>query len=147
MERRTLTIWGYKAAAIVGGTLLVFVPTQLIGGRLHGDTDVTNIVVATIAAAAAMGWTFYFARRADHRADEFMRARSKTSWYLGGGIGVAASLPIFAFIALGGLHWLDPAIPAGRPLALAFSYGYLLPVVMQLIGYFVAYAWWTQARR
>jgi hypothetical protein len=123
------------------------VPIQLFGGRMHGEAGVTEIVVATIAAATAMVWTFYFARRADHRGDEFMRARSKTSWYLGSSVGVAASLPIFAFVALGGLHWLDPAIPAGKPLALAFSYGYLLPVVMQLLGYFVAYAWWTRAKR
>src|SRR5512135_2861541 len=107
MDRRTLTIWSYRTAAIVGGTLLVFVPTQLIGGRLHGEPDVTSIVAATFAAALAMAWTLYFARRADHRGDEFMRARSKTSWYLGSSIGVAVSLPIFAFIALGGLHWLD----------------------------------------
>jgi hypothetical protein len=146
MERRTLTIWGYRAAAIVGGTLLVFLPTQLIGGRVQGEPDVTSIVVATIAAAIAMGWTLYFARRADHRGDEFMRARSKTSWYLGSSVGVALSLPVFAFVALGGLHWIDPSIPTGRPLALAFSYGYLLPVVMQLLGYFVAYAWWTRAK-
>ena len=61
--------------------------------------------------------------------------------------GLMASVPIFAFIGMGGLHWLNPASDAGPTVARAFTNGYLLPMMMQVAGATGFALWHRLAKR
>ena len=133
-----------------GGALVIMVVPQLL---LERDASAwapspLRIVVTTAAAAAAVAWMVVFIRRMFVRMDEFQQQGSRVAWYWGGTIGLACSTPIYAFIGLGGLHWLWPAnFHLGGDLYRAFVMGYALPILCQVIGSAVVGAWWRMSRR
>jgi hypothetical protein len=146
-DRRSLARWGYMGAGVVGAAVIVYLPL-LAWPHRRGPPDPTWIVVVTVAAALAMAWVAGFAVLAFHRLDEFQRAASKFAWYWGGSLGLAVSAPIYLFILLGGLHWLDPAhFHLGAELAVAFRLGYGLAVVSIMLGFIVALGVWRITRR
>ena len=148
VERRTVRVWTYAAAGIVGGTALFYLPILLFGHPAkHAFPDPARIVEIVVAAILAAAWGMAFAVLAFRNADEFKQEGSRVSWYWGSLIGIAGSVPIYAFILFGGLHWLWPSSPVGKELALAFASGYALPVIMQLMGFVVVSAWWQLSKR
>ncbi len=147
LNQRSLSRWGYAAAGLVGGWAIVFAPL-VVARHQHGAPPPEWIVIITVAAALAMIWACLFATLAFRQLDEYQRAASKFAWYWGGSIGLAASLPVFMFIYMGGLHWLDPArFHLGAELAFAFRLGYGLAAVSVALGFFVALAVWRIAKR
>jgi len=147
LERRQLITWAYVLAGVLGAWIIAAAPLIALGRPGPVPTP-THIVVATLAAMAAIIWAVVFATLVFRRLDEFQQAASKFAWYWGGSIGLAASLPVYAFIAAGGLHWLDPAnFHLGGNLLRAFVIGYGLPVIFQLAGFLAARGWWQVAKR
>jgi hypothetical protein len=144
IDRFNLRVWRYTALAVAGAVPLWIAPMLLLNRFAPGGT---RIVAATVCCIAFVAWGFVFASLGFRRADEFMRERSKAAWYWGGLLGIAATAPVYVFIAMGGLHWLNPASPVGPDLFRAFVMGYSLPIVAQLLGYFAVYAWWKATRR
>src|ERR1022692_4883843 len=123
-NKRSLSRWGYVAAGLLGGWAIALAPFAAASHRAGAPTP-GWIIAVTLAAALAMIWACVFATLAFRKLDEFERAASKFAWYWGGSIGFAASLPMFMFIYMGGLHWLDPArFHLGAELAFAFRLGY-----------------------
>jgi hypothetical protein len=128
----------FLALAIVGGIAIALSTLAVIGPLHHGAPSTPRIVAATLIIAIAMGWTCIFATRAHFARDEFKRQREISAYYWGGWFGIAASTPIFFFIALGGLGRL-----AGvhmQPLG-AFASGYMLPPICAFLGGVAARIW------
>jgi hypothetical protein len=132
----------------VVGAVAILEASQLVAPYHRGVFDPTRVVVLTIAAALAVVWSVPFTTLAFRRMDEFQRAASKFAWYWGGSLGLLASLPIFAFIYLGGLHWLDPTrFHLGAGLGFAFWLGYVLAAGSTGLGFLVALGVWRITRR
>jgi hypothetical protein len=145
MSSRFLSRWGYVGVGAFGALAIVLVPMSFVGIPVYGNP--LRLVVMSLAATLAMAWNVAFQARAFRTLDEFAQNASKFAWYWGGSIGLAASLPIFAFVAWGGLHWLAPSIPAGTNILRALMVGYLLPVFAQLAGYLIAWVYWQVSKR
>ena len=148
VARRTMVSWGYIAVGAVGAVAVMVVPLALFGPA-HGPIyrDPARLVVMSLMAAIAMAWNVVFAWLAFRAQDEFVQTASKFAWYWGGLMGLAVTLPIFAFIAWGGLHWLAPSVPVGIDLLRAMLLGYMLPVGGQFIGFLIVRAWWSATKR
>ncbi len=149
MTNRQLRVWGFTLVAALGSLAIIEMPDLVLGApTAAGSGQHLQIVVVTIAAAIAVLWAYVFAKKSFRSGDEFFRAAEKTSWYRGGLAGLFASVPVFAFVALGGLHWIDPAtFGAGRALSMALAIGYLLPTSMQFAGFLAARTWWQISKR
>jgi drug/metabolite transporter (DMT)-like permease len=145
MDGRPLSRWGYIGIGAVGGLAIVLVPMSIFGPPIYGNP--LRLVVMSVAAALAMAWNVTFQAQAFRKLDEFAQNASKFAWYWGGSIGLAASLPIFAFAAWGGLHWLAPSIPSGTNILRALLVGYMLPVFAQLAGFLLAWVYWYASKR
>ena len=142
-ERGRVTLSTYLFAGILPAAAIMALPV-LIFGVAHKGAPVppARIVVTTLSATGAMVWILGFAVIAFRRMDEFFQAGSKFAWYWGGSLGLAATAPIYAFIGLGGLHWLFPStFHLGADLFRAFVIGYSLPVLGMTAGY------WRIAKR
>jgi hypothetical protein len=145
MSSHPLSRWRYIGIGAVGALAIVVVPMSIFGPPTYANP--VRLVVMSLAAALAMAWNVVFQARAFLTMDEFAQNASKFAWYWGGTMGLAASLPIFAFAAWGGLHWLAPGIPAGTNILRALLVGYLLPVISQLGGFLIARAYWLKSKR
>lgn len=141
MDQRRKRIWAYQGAAIAGG-LAIMVLTLLFNPRTG-----FGLGAITAIAAVAIVWSLVLAWRAFAKMDEFMREGSKFAWYWGGLIGLSASAPVYAFVVLGGLQRLQGVPPLGRQAALSFGVGYALPVVAQLLGFWIALIVWRRRTR
>jgi len=144
IDRHDLRVWGYAGIALAGTLPLWVAPMLFIRQVPDGGP---RILTATGCCIAAVVWGFAFATLGFRRADEYTRERSKIAWYWGGLLGIAATAPVYVFIAMGGLHWLDPARPIGPAYFRAFVTGYSLPILAQLLGFFGVYAWWKATKR
>jgi hypothetical protein len=135
------------AAGILGAVAIIGA-AKLIAPHPHGAPTPASIVTFTIASTLAGAWATVLATMAFRRLDEFQRAASKFAWYWGGTIGILVSLPVYVFVYLGGLHWLDPAhFHLGAELAFAFRLGYGLAVVSLLLGFLVGLGVWRITRQ
>jgi hypothetical protein len=106
-----------------------------------------HILAVTAIVAVGVAWWMIFAVRIFRDMDEFAQTGERVSWYWGGLVGLMASVPVYAFIGLGGLHWLNPATDVGPVAARAFTTGYMLPVAMQVAGAVAVAIWWRVAKR
>jgi hypothetical protein len=141
-EYRALRFWGFMLIGSVGGICIIFVPLLALGrAELHSSLNAARIIAGTAAAALSMIWALFFATRAHRSQDEFQRQRAESSWYWGSSVGLGVSVPFFFFIGVGGLHWIDPAIPSSAQLMRAFLIGYMLAVLSMTLGFFVARYW------
>lgn len=123
---------------VLVGTLGMLIPAALLTvmskhGMFH-LTGLTRILVGTIGTTCFVLWWGLFMIRITRAQDEYQRWREHRAWYIGGLIGLMASVPMFSFIGLGGLHWLNPETDAGPVAARAFTNGYMLPLMMQVLG-------------
>jgi hypothetical protein len=145
--RRALSRWGLTAFGVIGASAIIGV-AKFAAPHHHGAPAPAWIVTFTIAAALAIAWAIVCATLVFRRLDEFQRAASQFAWYWGGSIGIGLSLPIYVFVYLGGLHWLDPAhFRLGADLAFAFRLGYGLAAVSLLLGFLVALGVWRIIRQ
>ncbi|HEY2071206.1 MAG TPA: hypothetical protein VGG48_16740 [Rhizomicrobium sp.] len=128
----------FMALAIIGG-LGIALSTFLAVGRAHGaPPDMARIIAGTLIVALAMGWAMFFTVRAHFAQDEFKRQREISASFWGGWMGIAASAPVFFFIAMGGLgHLATVSAPPVR----IFTIGYLLPTIFGVIGTIGARFW------
>ena len=117
----------------VGGTILPAGPARILAG--------------TVGVSLLVLWWWVFAIRITGMMDEYQRWMEHRAWYVGGLAGLMASVPIFAFIGLGGLHWLNPATDVGPVASRAFTNGYLLPMMMQVVGATAFALWHRLAKR
>ena len=130
--------------------LMAWIATGVIMGGgllLRGAPPSTRILGTTACAGLAIVWGFWFAIRILRRADEFHLEASKFAWHWGGLAGVAVSAPIYVFVAVDGLHWIDPSTPTSKALGVAFGMGYGLLLVAQLVGFVAVNIWWKATRR
>jgi hypothetical protein len=117
-------------------------PLTLGHAAPHSPVNALQVVtVGVVTTLVAMAWTVFFSARAYRTLDEFQREKEKSAWYWGGLLGLAASAPLCFFIAVGGLHWIDPNIPIGIPFMRAFLLGYFLPVTLMAGGAFISRLW------
>lgn len=128
----------FLTLAVVGG-LGIGLSTILTVGPARGTIpDAARIIAGTVTVAFAMIWACFFAIRAHFAQDEFKRQREILASYWGGWLGIAASAPIFFFIAIGGIGRV-----AGihAPPLLIFVIGYLLAPLCGAIGTVGARLW------
>ena len=154
IDSRTRRIWAYAAIALLGGSTIAVTPILFFRHVSNGVADPTRIVATTIAGGLAMLWAFGFAIRGFRSMDEFMRQRSQVAWYWGGFLGLAVSFPIYSFVAGGGLQWIlspagvaAPVTYSGQVVSTAFAAGYGLLMVMEMIGFGVAWSWWRATKQ
>jgi hypothetical protein len=147
-DRRTLSVWKFMLLATVGGVGLMLAPRLLFGPVNPADFGTARILQVAIPAAFAMGWAYVMAAMAFRRLDEFQQEASKFAWYWGGTLGLALSNAAYAFIALGGLHWLAPgSFQMGAEIFRAFRLGFLLGIGCPVAGFFAVRLWWQVAKR
>ncbi len=148
LERRTTVVLGLMSIAMVGALAILVLPLITLGSTApHHGLSPSRILWTTAAVTVAVAWAYYFATLAHRRLDEFQRERTKTTAYWGVALGIALSAPIYIFIAMGGLHWVDPRVPVGKDLANAFVLGYALPVLGATLGWLVVETSWRLAKR
>lgn len=148
MDRRT---WGLWKFALIGwgGAIALMIGSQIVFGRMGAaDFGTARVLIPTFTTAAAIAWAFLMAVFAFRRMDEFEQEGGKFAWYWGGTVGLAVSVVGYAFVGLGGLHWLDPArFHLGAELFRSFQVGYFLGIGGPFLGFFVARLWWSLAKR
>ncbi|MBI1199209.1 MAG: hypothetical protein GC203_15220 [Phenylobacterium sp.] len=127
------------------GLAVAMVLTLRIGVAM-GWSQPARIIAGTAGAAALVLLWGLFAIRLNRSMDEYQRWREQRAWYVGGLAGLLLSVPAYAFVGLGGLHWLFPATDAGPAAARAFSSGYMLALFMPTAGA-VIYGLWTRLAR
>ena len=138
-----------NSAALVGGVGFVALAALLVLMLRTGGTGLTEagrIVVGSLGFTILVGWWGFWMARSFRAKDEYLRHVECASWFLGGLVGLMASVPVYAFVGLGGLHWLNPQSPVGPGLSRAFAFGYMLPMMMQVVGVLVV-ALWMRLRR
>jgi hypothetical protein len=140
-------IWRQRAIALGGGLLFLAAPYVFFGPRQPDMSHGLRLLGWTGCITLGVIWVFAFGVRTFAGADEYLRDVDKTAWLWGGIGGLAISAPVFVFVTLGGLHWLDPARPFGPELGRAFALGYGLLVFSQLFGYLAVAAWRRWSRR
>lgn len=142
-------------AISVGGMVilvLLFISALWLGrhGQLGSGLSPgkpAGVILGTVGMAVIAGWWCFWGFRLVRAMDEYKRHVELASWFWGGLLGLMASVPVYAFVTLGGLHWLDPQRPMGRDLANAFAHGYMLPIVMQVAAAVFAALWMRLSRR
>lgn len=112
--------------------LLLLVAMFRFAGPMLGPAG--RIVAGTAGAAVLVLWWGVFAGRVSGAQDEYQRWMEHRAWYSGGLVGLMASAPVYAFIGLGGLTWLNLAPAADPASARAFTTGYMLPLMLQMAG-------------
>ncbi|HEX4097360.1 MAG TPA: hypothetical protein VHX64_11570 [Caulobacteraceae bacterium] len=152
VEHRTRRVWGYLAIAVAGGAVIAFAAKWVLlsKGLLGLDYDARALVMV-FGAALAMVWTMTFSVLSFHSSDEFKQRGSMIAWYWGGTAGLAVAAPIYVFIMLGGLTMigLEPRLtPAVASVATrCFMMGFMLPVLLQIAGFFAVRTWWRASKR
>ena len=128
----------------VGGAILIVLAlaATLNGGFLNLSGP-TRILAGTAGMALLVLWWGVFALRIVRAQDEYQRWMERRSWYVGGLAGLLVSVPVFTFIGLGGPHWLGAAPDMGPAAKHAFADGYMLPVMLQVVGS-TTYALWRR---
>jgi hypothetical protein len=148
VERRTVSGWAFVLAGWLGAIGLMVAVRLIFGPLRAGEVGTARVLIPTLGIAVAIGWTFVMAVLAFRRLDEYQVAAGKFAWYWGGSAGLAVSAVAYGFIALGGLHWLDPAhFHLGRDLFRAFQIGYLVGVGFPVVGLLLVRLWWQVAKR
>jgi hypothetical protein len=146
-NQRTARVRAEVLVGSAGFAAIAFLLVTLMRGHGMGLTGPGRILAGTFGVAVLVAWWVVFAVRIYRRQDEFGRTGEAVAWHWGGLMGLMASVPVFAFIGMGGLHWLNPASPVGPELARAFRLGYMLPLVMQVAGAVAVGLWWRWSKR
>jgi amino acid transporter len=128
----------FLALALIGG-IGIGLSTFLAIGRIRDTApDTAHIIIGTLVVTLAMVWACFFTVRAHYAQDEFRRQREISAGYWGGWLGIAASAPIFFFIAIGGFG-VHPAAHV-HP-SIIFTAGYVLAPICGAVGAVGARVW------
>ena len=147
-DRRSWDVWKLMLAAWLGALAIMTAPGLVLGRVGPADMGTGRILIMVIPLVFAMVWAVWLATLAFRRLDEFQQEAGKFAWYWGGSIGMAVSVIGYAFVGMGGLHWLDPAhFGMGKDLFRAFQLGYLLGLGFPVLGFVVARLWWQLSKR
>jgi hypothetical protein len=147
-DRRSWGVWKFVLAGWVGAIAILMAPRLVTAPVSAADAGTARILWLVVPAVFAMAWAVWMTTLAFRRLDEFQQEAGKFAWYWGGSIGIAASVVAYAFIGLGGMHWLDPAHYAiGKELFRAFQWGYFTGVGFPFAGFLIARLWWQAAKR
>ena len=125
----------FLTLAIAGGIGIGLAAFLAIAPVHHAPPGAARIIAGTLIVAFAMAWAFFFATRAHGVQDEFQRQREISAGYWGGWLGIAASAPIFFFVAL--VDFLNPATVHAAPVVV-FTAGYILSPICGGIGTVIA---------
>lgn len=136
-EPRTLNVAAYAAVALGGGLVIEATPLLLVPRAASG---LGSVIAFTGFILAAVTWSTFFAVKAHYRLDEFQRERAKGAVFWGVTVGIVASAPVYAFVEMGGIRRVAPAVAGGKPLAMAFASGYGLALVFIALGTCIAAA-------
>jgi hypothetical protein len=150
IDPNTRRAWAYGGAAVGGALAIMLLPLLILGPvQPHRIVAIhpTRIVLTTVAVILAVAWGGWFTRLSYRHVDEFLREGSKFAWFWGGLLGIGVSTPLFAFIGLGGPHWLDPTQPVGLGLFHAFVLGYCVAIFPQVLCFLGVYVWWKRTKR
>jgi hypothetical protein len=139
--RRTLTIAGYYATAVLGSVLIwgLSAITILRHGAL---AQASTAWMLAAAYAAAMAWALGFLWPYWRRLDEAAREAQKFAWFVGSIGALLLSAPIMLFFRLGALP-----LPHGVPSGVYFGLGWALLALTQLLGFLIAWAGWWWSKR
>jgi MFS family permease len=121
----------------IGGLAIALAVFAMIGPHRGVLPSPERIALGTLVVAIAMIWSCYFTVRAHFARDEFKRQREIAASFWGGWLGMAATAPVFFFIAAGGF---GPVAGFHAPL-LVFLGGYLLAPVFAVLGTVGAQLW------
>jgi hypothetical protein len=147
-DRRTLSVWKFMALAMLGGVGIILLPRLVFGPVGPADFGTARVLQFAVPAVFAMVWAYVLSVMAFRRLDEFQQEASKFAWYWGGTLGIALSYAVYAFVSLGGLHWLAPtSFQTGAEFFRAFRLGFLLGVGSPLLGFLAVRLWWQAAKR
>jgi len=156
-SQRTLRMWAYALAAIIGAYVIAFGSLRVIWGPASAALGHDGqIIASTLTTVAAVIWIGVFTRLIFLNMDEFAQQASRVAWYWGATVGLLASLPILVFIEFGGLTLVmshaalaaDHYTPAeGRARANILRLGFMIPVVTQTVGFLLVRGWWWLTKR
>jgi hypothetical protein len=125
------------AVGSIGGIAIGLATIAVVGPHHGTSPSPERIALGTLVVAIAMIWACYFTTRAHFTRDEFKRQREISASFWGGWLGIAATAPVFFFIAAGGF---GPLAGFHAPL-LVFTFGYLFAPVFGAIGTVGARLW------
>ena len=144
---RTHRIQSAAIVGIVGFFVLAALLVLMLRSGGLGLSASGRIIAGTIGFVVLVGWWVVWMVRVFRAKDEYLRHMERAAWYWGGLAGLMASVPVYGFIGLGGLHWLNPQSPVGPDLSRAFTLGYMLPMMMQVGGVLIVAVWLRMSRR
>jgi len=148
VDRRTLQSCALALVGIGGSLPILFAPKFIFGWGPHPGNDPAFVLTSTACMVLGVGWGCAFSIAGFRRADEFMQARSRTAWYWGSMIGIAAMAPLFAFAIFGGLQWFVPGLGAmTRDMWLTYAFGLMTPLVAQMVGFAAVNVYWRTAKQ
>jgi hypothetical protein len=135
--RRRLAAWQFYALLFAATMALVAVATLFDGVEAEGETAgfqpwLVAAILLLSGAATLLIW---------RRLDEAAREAHKWAWYWGGSAGLVA---VLAMLMLGDRAF-DLAADVG--LTNSFESGITAVLLLQVIGYLIAWAWWWLRRR
>jgi hypothetical protein len=148
LERRSVRIFAYAAAGVLGALAILFTPFAVLRRPLAGGLgDPTWIVARSVALALALAWVFTFEVLRFRKSDEFVQQGRRVAWLWGARFGLVTSALLVLFILSGGLHWFWPATPSNADFRLGITIGFGLTVFMQIIGSRAVWFWWRLSKR
>jgi hypothetical protein len=124
-------------AAVIGGLGIGLSTFAVIDPHPGAMISPMRIILGTLLVAFAMIWACTFTVRAHFTRDEFKRQREISASFWGGWLGIAASAPVFFFIAVGGFG----SIAASHAPLLIFTLGYVLAPIFGAVGTVGAQLW------
>ena len=136
-RRRRLPTWQFYALLFAGVVVLAIVGSLSHG--FHNDSDASGyapwFVALMLLVSGAMTLLIW------RRLDEAAREAHKWAWYWGGSAGLIA---VLAMLLLGD-RIFDTAAIIG--LTNSFESGIIAVLILQVVGYLIAWAYWWLRRR
>lgn len=141
MNRRSLAITGYYAAAVFGSLVIYGGSAAIILRHATLETPSTAWLLAA-AYSAAMAWALGFVWLYWRRLDEAAREAQKFAWFVGSILAIVLTAPVMLLFRLGILPLPHAAAPG-----VYFGLGWASLMVAQFFGFLIAWAAWWWAKR
>lgn len=148
MPIRRLPFWAFAGLSMTGMLALLLGGGMAIrGAHGAGPPPLDEVLEITLLTAVVMAWGVWTSVACFRRMDEFHQAAGRFAWYWGGSVGLAASVILYTFVGLGGLHWILPAhFPPGKEAYEPFLLGYMTALLPILAGFLGVRLWWQASK-